>query len=50
MEGKDGSGVNIAKVWEIFEGWRSVAGHHVTNEEDRDGGKGQECRCLVPRG
>ena len=50
MEGKDGSGVNTAKVWESFEGWRCVTGHHVTSGEDRDGGQGQECHCLVPRG
>jgi len=24
-----------------------VTGHHVTTKEDRDGGQGQECHCLV---
>jgi len=50
MEGKDGSDVNTTKVWESFEGWRCVTSHHVTSGEDRDGGQGQECHCLVPWG
>jgi len=29
---------------------KSLKGHHVTSGEDRDGGQGQECHCLVPRG
>ena len=49
MDGKDESGVNKVKVWESFEGWRCVTGHHVTSGEDQDGGQGQECYCLVPR-
>jgi len=49
MEGEDANGVNTTKVWESFEGWRCVTGHHVTRGEDRDGGQGYECHCLVPR-
>jgi len=40
MEGEDASGVDTAKVWESFEGWRCVVGHHDTSGEDRDGGQG----------
>jgi len=50
LEGKDETNVNTTKVWESFEGWKCVNGHHVTSGEDRDGGQGQKCHCLVPRG
>ena len=34
MEGKNGSNFNTIKVWESFEGWTCVFGHHVTRWKD----------------
>lgn len=50
MEGYNASGFDTTKVCKSFEERGCVVGHHVTSEENRDGGQGYKFHCIVPLG